>query len=714
VTLLTSMYCSVPCVTAAEECTSTDALRRSQQIQATCCQSHADCSSGFPTVCNPVCADLFLPFFEECHEVLRDIVAVDGPGQGAHDQLQVYDTFRDKCLAGMATPYSICDAATAVVTAPRGALIDGSGSQHGSNTRCSVLLQAPVGQRVALKFLRANIDPLDGPWIQRDNFPDFVKLYDGPDEHAPQITWLSGMNLDPSTWVSKTNQMYISFSAGYQATVTDFEAVWVFSGSGASCSLTYHKDLLEVTPDKRYPQLPALATSGTCSTYVRQGGLMSSGQSCTLGCTFEDGHYTGIKTDLVSNNQGDVAPTYNLLRNMVVCFDGTLDVHSFTCESQRTPVINICQPPHATISHPSGRISDGSGSVHGSSNGKVLSNSDCGILLQAGVMQRIAVRFSAFDVSHTDSLTLYDGEDESAPVIAKLFGDFTCAENTRDCDDQSGGREVEAGVNLTASMVGGYASTGRSMFVHFQTRRMRQQMTVGETEGFTLQYMQTNAGRSCMLDAHPLIRAPSFGQIGDCTAAVHPAGLKTGFSCSVACDAGLRSSAEVDPALWRTIHYLGPSISVQPMCWNGVMVNRGGIHCLQANTCVNWELGNTPTLAVACEIFANEAPYPGRTGKYDECASPNCQDEDIRGLGDNVWYKLAVTTGQTYTLTTRLGSATFTWLYLIDSDGSTELASCIYCRRNPDGSENNHDMSSTLTYTALATSAFAQTVCCLC
>eukprot|EP01047_Picozoa_sp_COSAG01_P132053 COSAG01_NODE_61863_length_287_cov_1.095745_1_plen_28_part_10 len=28
------------------------------------------------------------------------------------------------------------------------------------------------------------------------------------------------------------------------------------------------------------------------------------------------------------------------------------------------------------------------------------------------------------------------------------------------------------------------------------------------------------------------------------------------------------------------------------------MVNRGGIHCLQANTCVNWELGNTPTLAV--------------------------------------------------------------------------------------------------------------------
>lgn len=133
------------------------------------------------------------------------------------------------------------------------------------------------------------------------------------------------------------------------------------------------------------------------------------------------------------------------------------------------------------------------------------------------------------------------------------------------------------------------------------------------------------------------------------------------------------------------------------------MVNRGGIHCLQANTCVNWELGNTPTLAVACEIFANEAPYPGRTGKYDECASPNCQDEDIRGLGDNVWYKLAVTTGKTYTLTTRLGSATFTWLYLIDSDGSTELASCIYCRRNPDGSQNNHDMSSTLTYTALAT-----------
>ena len=50
--------------------------------------------------------------------------------------------------------------------------------------------------------------------------------------------------------------------------------------------------------------------------------------------------------------------------------------------------------------------------------------------------------------------------------------------------------------------------------------------------------------------------------------------------------------------------------------------------------------------------------------------------------------------GKTYVLNTRLGQSTFTWLYVIDSDGSTVLETCQYCKAD------ETDPSSTITYTA--------------
>jgi hypothetical protein len=586
-------------------------------------------------------------------------------------------------------------------TEPRGYLIDGSGPT-GTNIECSIKLQAPQGERIALKFETFNLDPLTGPWTQPSNLPSEVRIYDGDSDSDPEITWLSGLDLDSSSWVSRTSSMYITFSSGFQATVHEFSALWVFSGSGAPCSLQQAGDLLQQLGDGSLPQLPAHANLGSCAdadVVGRSDGLMDSGRSCSLGC---DAGW-GIQTDLSDrhDDDGDVAPTYGILKDMLVCFDGTLELHPFTCEKQNAHKENICQPSFGVLSEPTGKLTDGSGGASGT-DGQVFSNSDCGVLLQAPVGQQVAVKFNAFDVASTDRVTLHDGEDSNGPVIAVLYGDFTCSEDTTDCDDQTTRHEIEGGQALSAIMVGGYGSSGRSMFVHFKTRRKPHEMQALGAEGFTLQWMHSGVADPCSLLQRPFVRAPAFGDVGTCDTQRYPSGLRTGESCDLVCDAGLQSSANADPDTWRTIHYIGPSISEQPMCWNGRMINLGQITCLQTDTCVNWNMSPV-TVAGACEVLPNYAPYPGKTGTWGDCTTSGCNVESSQGLGADTWYRLAVVSGKSYTVSTRLGSATFTWLYIYESDPSqstgvgTQLASCINCR--PDSG----DLSSTLSWTADST-----------
>ena len=107
----------------------------------------------------------------------------------------------------------------------------------------------------------------------------------------------------------------------------------------------------------------------------------------------------------------------------------------------------------------------------------------------------------------------------------------------------------------------------------------------------------------------------------------------------------------------------------------------------------------------ACPVFPNAAPFPGQFARREdgpESAGWGAQTLHAEnGLyGDVVWYKMQVDAGHDYRIQTRLGSATFTWLYLFDSDGTTELDRCAYCRDDP------HDRSALIEFTSDA----AQTV----
>lgn len=150
---------------------------------------------------------------------------------------------------------------------------------------------------------------------------------------------------------------------------------------------------------------------------------------------------------------------------------------------------------------------------------------------------------------------------------------------------------------------------------------------------------------------------------------------------------------------------LGPSIAADPLCWDGEMMNIGGMTCLQQTTCSNWFLNTNPTPAdldaSACPVNANSAPYPGMFALQEDYVAPVQHPGQPHVYNDNegdmVWFKLDVEAGMTYTLSTRLGQVTFTWLYVLDSDATTEIASCVYCLHTADDDTDN---SSELSFTA--------------
>ena len=84
---------------------------------------------------------------------------------------------------------------------------------------------------------------------------------------------------------------------------------------------------------------------------------MSSGETCGLRCEETYGLAGAIQT----SGQGDTSPTYPYFRDMVVCFDGTIEVHAFTCQKVITHAgthyshADICHPNAAKLKEPSGR-----------------------------------------------------------------------------------------------------------------------------------------------------------------------------------------------------------------------------------------------------------------------------------------------------------------------------------------------------------------------
>jgi hypothetical protein len=354
---------------AAAECTTADAASRIAKVQSACCPTEADCPTGWPSTCDGDCAPRFLDLFENCHDVILQLA---GPppaaGQTSGDGtlgIQAWDALRDSCIEGLREPVDMCatgNAAITTITESRGVLVDGSAEDpYRDNARCAVLLQAPPGSRVVIKFIEFDLDSTINPMDQGPlhTSADYVRLYDGADTNAPLISWLSGMNADSSAWASQSEQMLVTFVSGQAHaqygpgggayvpnTAQGFKAVWTFSDHGASCDLNVLGSPLQPTPSH--------TLMGECG---ERDHIMSSGETCGLRCEETYGLAGAIQT----SGQGDTSPTYPYFRDMVVCFDGTIEVHAFTCQKVITHAgthyshADICHPNAAKLKEPSGR-----------------------------------------------------------------------------------------------------------------------------------------------------------------------------------------------------------------------------------------------------------------------------------------------------------------------------------------------------------------------
>ncbi len=354
---------------AAAQCTTADAAGRIAKVQSACCPTAADCPTGWPSTCGGECAPMFLDLFENCHDVILQLA---GPppaaGQTSGDGtlgIQAWDALRDSCIEGLRAPVDMCATGTAVIstiTESRGVLVDGSAEDpYGDNARCAVLLQAPPGSKVVIKFIEFDLDSTINPMDQGPlhTSADYVRLYDGADTDAPLISWLSGMNADSSAWASQGEQMLVTFVSGQAHaqygpgggayvpnTAQGFKAVWVFSDHGASCDLNVLGSPLQPTPSH--------TLMGECG---ERDHIMASGETCGLRCEETYGLAGAIQT----SGQGDTSPTYPYFRDMVVCFDGTIEVHAFDCQKVITHAgthyshADICHPNAAKLKEPSGR-----------------------------------------------------------------------------------------------------------------------------------------------------------------------------------------------------------------------------------------------------------------------------------------------------------------------------------------------------------------------
>lgn len=169
-----------------------------------------------------------------------------------------------------------------------------------------------------------------------------------------------------------------SFSAGQRNvahgqyvdnTAAGFKMLWTFSGSGADCDVNTLGSFQQPTPPN--------TLMGECG--ARASNVMSSGEVCGLRCAETFGLAGAI--DVPGTPQ--TSPTYPYFRDMVVCFDGTIEVHAFTCEKIVTHAgshyshSNICHPNAAKLTQASGRLSDGSEASN------YNTNVDCGVMLEA-------------------------------------------------------------------------------------------------------------------------------------------------------------------------------------------------------------------------------------------------------------------------------------------------------------------------------------------
>lgn len=308
-----------------------------------------------------------------------------------------------------------------LLTTPNGSFNDGSGSgNYGNNQECYWFIAPPCASTVTLSFTAFDTE---------QNYDGLIIL-DGWDSNANQIAVLTGSSI-PNSVTSTTGKMVVIFVSDFMNSAQGFSANYTSTGS-AYCSGTTvlnssdHGTISDGSGANNY------CDNQDCSWLIQP----QQATSITLNFTefeLEDSPvgnsepydfveiYDGATTSspLLGRFSGSNIPS-NITStggSMLVHFVSDISVNKQGFTANYSSTQNSYCSGTTNLTAPSGSFSDGSGT------NKYANNSDCSWLINPANATSITLSFTSFDVeSNNDGVIVYDGADETAPIIGQFSG----------------------------------------------------------------------------------------------------------------------------------------------------------------------------------------------------------------------------------------------------------------------------------------------------
>lgn len=320
---------------------------------------------------------------------------------------------------GSNVPNTYCVGNT-TLTAATGTFSDGSGSaDYQDNADCAWLIQPAGANQITLTFTA----------FETELNYDSVKVYDGVNANAPLLLEWTG-SVVPSAITSTTGAMYVRFISDASQTDDGWEASYTSSGTafcnGGTTLTAQTGTITDGSGASNYANnafcywkiAPAGATDITLNftTFdledIYDGVIIYDGESVNDPVL---GDFTGTNLPPAVTSTGS---------KMLIVFtsDATMTQGGFeanyTISGGNTFCSTVVKTEDYTV------IEDGSLTAN------YLDNTLCTWLIQPTNAQAIDLNFTAFDLESAspdgstvyDAVEVYDGVDDSAPLLGRYFG----------------------------------------------------------------------------------------------------------------------------------------------------------------------------------------------------------------------------------------------------------------------------------------------------
>lgn len=312
-------------------------------------------------------------------------------------------------------PATPCSGTTTLTTAS-GSFDDGSGvGNYQNNQNCSWLIQ-PVGAASITFGLSSLATEIGG---------DIITVYDGPSAASPILGSYSGTN-NLNTLTSSTGSIFVTFISNGSITDQGFNAFYTSTTSSAGCSG---------------------ATTFTANSGTFSDGSMTNNYNNNQFCSWliqpsAGGTITLSFTAFSTESVNDRVIVFDGIDNtapQIGNFSGSAIPASLTSSSSalylefRTNgtvtdqgwdasyITNIPSTPtcsgNSTLNATAGTFTDGSGPNINYSN-----NLNCTWLISPSGINNIRLTVDSLDLASNDSIIIFDGASNSAPVAAVYKG----------------------------------------------------------------------------------------------------------------------------------------------------------------------------------------------------------------------------------------------------------------------------------------------------